>query len=179
MNQAIYYSLTTIEIDALLDKDIWLASDIGLKPDSIHGIYNLSFTKISTPWLKQAAKKFVRLQATTRSFATCRGYLRAFNHFDDFLQNQQKPFPANKISRAVIVNFIQHLFQKKFGPMTRAITLINLRVFHEVVLQENWLPWPERPIIFKHDLPKDVTKTPKFIPEDILTQLKKTSSQST
>ncbi|WP_133135920.1 hypothetical protein [Legionella rowbothamii] len=71
------------DIDELLNKDVWLASDIGLKPDGVHSIYSLSFCKITTHWLKNAAMKFVRLQAATRSFSTCRGYIRSFNHFTD------------------------------------------------------------------------------------------------
>lgn len=73
--------------DDLLDKDKWLASDIGLKPDVTHSIYSLNFTKITIPWLKLAAKKFVRFQAATRTFSTCRGYIRGFMHFDEYLQS--------------------------------------------------------------------------------------------
>jgi hypothetical protein len=58
------------DIDELLNKDVWLASDVGLKPDGVHAIYYLTFSKITTLWLKNAAMKFVRLQAATRSFAT-------------------------------------------------------------------------------------------------------------
>jgi integrase len=173
MKQAICALNQLVEVDNLLEKDVWLASDVGLKPDATQGIYYLSFSKITTQWLKKAAMKFVRLQATTRTFSTCRGYIRSFNHLDDYLQTLQEPIPAHKFNRAVIVGFIHYLAQRKLAPMTRGITLINLRVFHGVVLQEGWLEWPERPLIFNGDLPSDATITPKYIPKDVLSQLKK------
>ena len=163
----------SVERDELLDKDVWVASDIGLKPDSTHSMYYLPFTKIATPWLKTAAKRFVRLQATTRSFSTCRGYLRGFAHLDDYLQTLNEFVPPSKFNRAFIIGFIQYLAKRGLSPMTRGITLLNLRTFHQITLQEEWLDFPEKPIIFNGDLPKDSTITPKYISQDVLNQLKK------
>lgn len=154
--------------DPLWDQDVWLASDIGLKPDAHHGIYHFSFSNISTPWLKKAAMQFVRLQAATRSFSTCRGYIRSFNHFDDYL----KTIDAVIVSRALIVGFIQHLAKQDLNPMTRRITLMNLRTFHQMVIQEEWLDWPVKPIIFGRDLPNGATISPKYIDKDVIVQLK-------
>lgn len=173
MKQAICAVSPSVEVDSLLDKDVWLASDVGLKPDATQGIYYLSFSKITTQWLKKAAMKFVRLQSATRSFSTCRGYIRSFNHLDDYLQTLHEPVHAHKFNRAVIVGFIHYLAKRNMAPASRGITLINLRVFHGVVLQEGWLKWPERPLIFKSDLPSDITETPKYIPKDVLTQLER------
>ena len=162
-----------IEKDELLDKDIWVASDVGLKPDSTHSIYYLPFTKITTLWLKTAAKRFIRLQATTRSFSTCRGYLRSFAHLDDYLQTLNDFVVPSKFNRAFIIGFIQYLAKRGLSPMTRGITLLNLRTFHQITLQEEWLDFPEKSIIFNGDLPKDATITPKYISQDVLKQLNK------
>lgn len=159
--------------DDLLDKDVWLASDVGLLPDVTHSVYSMKFTKIITPWLKTAAKKFVRIQAATRSFATCRGYIRSFNHFDEYLQTIEGSFASSSINRSHIVGLIQYLSKKNLKPMTKGITLINLRVFHQVVLLEEWLDWPEKPIIYNSDLPRDIDKAPKYISEHVLRQLKR------
>ena len=154
--------------DPLWDQDVWLASDIGLKPDAHHGIYHFSFSNISTLWLKKSAMQFVRLQAATKSFSTCRGYIRSFNHFDDYL----KTIDAAIVCRALIVGFIQHLAKQDLNPMTLRITLINIRTFHQVVIQEEWLNWPVKPIIFGRDLPNGATISPKYIDMDVLVQLK-------
>lgn len=162
-----------INRDELLEKDVWLASDVGLKPDHTHSIYYLRFNKITTPWLNTTAKRFVRLQATTRSFATCRGYIRSFNHLEDYLQTLNEFIPPSKFNRAFIVGFIQYLAKRGLNPMTRGITLLNLRTFHQIVLQEEWSDFPNRQIIFNSDLPKDATITPKYISQEVLNQLKK------
>ena len=50
---------------------------------------------------------------------------------------------------------------------------MNIRIFHQIVLQEEWLNFPEKPFIFNNDLPRDTTITPKFISQDVLIQLKR------
>lgn len=56
--------------------------------------------------------------------------------------------------------------------MSRGITLINLRVFHQIGLLEGWLDWPEKPIIYDTDFPRDVNKAPKYISDYVINQLK-------
>ena len=158
--------------DALLNRDEWTAGDIGLSPDVTHAIYYLKFNKIKTDWLKVAAKKFVRLQAATRSFSTCRGYIRSFNHLDEYLQTLESAFVSSNISRSHIIGLIQHLTTKGLSPMTRGITLVNLRVFHQVVLREGWLDWPDKPLIYSSDLSQDINKAPKYIDEYVINQLR-------
>ncbi|HAT3884552.1 TPA: tyrosine-type recombinase/integrase [Legionella pneumophila] len=160
-------------IDLLLEKDLWLASDIGLQADATHGAYYLSFSNITIDWLNKAAKKFVRLQATTRSYSTCRGYIRGFNHLNDYIQTLNTFITPNNINRAFIVGFIQYLAQRDLNPSTRGITLMNIRTFHQVALQEEWLNFQDKPFIFNNDLPRDTTITPKFISQDVLIQLRR------
>jgi len=157
--------------DPLLEKDVWLASDIGLLPDITHSAYLINFSKITTPWLKIAAKKFLRFQAATKSYSTCRGYIRSFNHFDEYLQTVEDFFISSTINRTHIIGLIQYLTKKNLKPMTRGITLINLRVFHQIGLLEGWLDWPEKPIIYTTDLPRDINKHPKFISDMVIAQL--------
>ncbi|WP_131795781.1 tyrosine-type recombinase/integrase [Fluoribacter gormanii] len=166
------YQHQNSDIDELLNKAVWLASDIGLKPDGVHSIYSLSFCKITTHWLKNTAMKFVGLQATTRSFSTCRGYIRSFNHFDSFLQTFNTPISPNHVNRELIVSFIQFLAKLGLSPATRSITLINLRTFHQMILLQNWLAWPPKPIIFNRDLAKDSIIVPKHIHKEVIVQLK-------
>ena len=159
--------------DLLLEKDLWLASDVGLQADAPHGAYYLSFSNITIDWLNKAAKKFVRLQATTRTYSTCRGYIRGFNHLNDYIQTLNTFITPNNVNRAFIVGFIQYLAQRDLNPSTRGITLMNIRTFHQVALQEEWLNFQDKPFIFNNDLPRDTTITPKFISQDVLIQLRR------
>jgi integrase/recombinase XerD len=165
--------------DDFFQKDKWFASDLGLPADNTHSVYFLQFNKIKTEWLKLAAKKFVKLQSATRSFSTCRGYIRAFNHFDAYLQTVDDAFSSNRIRRTHIIGLMNFLSNKGLVPETRKITLINLRVFHQIMIHEGWLDWPEKPLIYLSDLPKERNITPKFISDDIIIQLKKYLPQLT
>lgn len=60
---------------------------------------------------------------------------------------------------------------------TRGITLLNIRTFHQIALQEEWLDFPNRQVIFNNDLLKDATITPKYISNPVLDQLKKNLHQ--
>lgn len=173
MKAIAYNQSVQSDYDALFDKDVWLASDVGLSPSACQGVYYLSFDNMTTSWLKKAAMKFVRLQAATRSFSTCRGYIRSFNHLDAYLQTLDNHLASNSINRAHMVDFIQFLSVKNLSPMTRGITLINIRLFHQIVLQEEWLNWPAKPIIFDSDLPRRTMIIPRYISNDVLAQLKK------
>ncbi len=172
MNLTTVNNKKALKRDDLLEQDEWLATDLGLNPDTTHAIYSLKFDKIKTEWLKLAAKKFVRLQSATRGFSTCRGYIRAFNHFDEYLQTVDDAFTSSKISRAHVIGLIEFLTKKGLASETRKITLVNLRVFHQVVLLEDWLDWPSKPLIYTTDLPKERNTIPKYISEDIIVQLK-------
>lgn len=173
MKAIAYNQSVQSDYDTLLDKDVWLASDVGLNPSACQGVYYLSFVNMTSSWLKKAAMKFVRLQAATRSFSTCRGYIRSFNHLDAYLQTLDNHLAPNNINRAHMVDFIQFLSLKNLSPMTRGITLINIRLFHQVVLQEEWLNWPAKPIIFDSDLPRRTMIIPRYISNDVLAQLKR------
>ena len=159
--------------DVFFEKDKWLATDLGLTADNTHSIYFLQFNKIKTEWLKLAAKKFIKLQSATRSFSTCRGYIRAFNHLDAYLQTVDDVFASNRIRRAHIIGLMNFLNNKRLTPETRKITLINLRSFHQIMLHEDLLDWPEKPLIYLSDLPRERNVTPKYISDDIIIQLKK------
>ncbi|PWY54071.1 transposase [Legionella qingyii] len=172
MKAIAYNPCNQSEYDALLDKDVWLASDVGLSPAACQGAYYLPFSNVTTTWLKKAAMKFVRLQAATRSFSTCRGYIRSFNHLDSYLQTLEISLAPNNINRALIVDFIRFLSLKGLSPMTRGITLINIRLFYQVALQEEWLNWPAKPIIFDSDLPRRTIIVPRYISNEVLVQLK-------
>lgn len=166
------FSKHTQNIDELLRKDTWLASEIGLEPDVTHSTYHIRFDKIKTEWLRIAAKKFIRFQAATRSFASCRSYVRSISHFDTFLLSVDKPFNSKKINRSHIIGFINHLAKTSLKPASKHSILINLRTFHQIGILEDWLDWPKKPIIYGTDLPKVINAAPKYISNDVVKQLK-------
>lgn len=153
--------------------DHWPAEELGLKPDSAHSSYYLQFKRIKPLWLNHAVKKFVRLQATTKSFSSCKSYTVALSHFAEFLGIKFEPLPpSNIVTRGLVIEYLNYLADIGIAIATRRTAIIHLRTFHQFVLQEHWLPWPVEPLIFSSDIPKEVEKMPRYIPEDIIHQLK-------
>ena len=82
-NLKLAQQLTPTEI--LLAKDIWHASELGLKPLVHKKEYTLNFSKIQQDWLKKLAKKFAIFKASNKKFQTIKNHLVAFRDFSDFL----------------------------------------------------------------------------------------------
>lgn len=158
---------------ALFENDIWKVEDLGLKPDTVHGMYQLNFSRINQHWFKKAVKQFVLLQSATKSLASCISYIGRLIHFSDFMTETNANFLPNQINRGVMVQYVSFLKNSNFGAVTRSMALVHLRTFHSIIIQEKWLPWPMEPLIYSSDLPKDIERIPKYIPEFVIAQLMK------
>ena len=85
------------QLDTLLDKDKWCAEEIGLEPDRIHSSYFLNFSKIKQRWLMQATKRFVRYQAATKTYNTCKSYIASLAHFSRFVESNHPNLQPQQI----------------------------------------------------------------------------------
>lgn len=157
--------------DDLLDKDVWKVEELGLNPSFVNSLYQLNFSKLSPLWFKQAVKKFVRFQSTRNSLSSCRSYIVQLIHFGTFLNLHHEGITPEKIDRRICVKFIEYLSQLDLSISTRITVLIHLRTFHQIMMQENWLPWSNIALIYSSDFPKRAEHIPRFIPESVLSQL--------
>jgi len=144
---------------------------LGIQPDTTHSSYYFDFSNIKQSWLKQTAKRFVKFQSTTKSFSSCRSYIAAIARLSDYLETLNKTVLPTNINRELILGFCSYLVKRKFGDVTRMVTLVHLRTLHQIILQEDWLPWPTKPLIFKSDLPKKTVSIPRYIPDEVVIQL--------
>ena len=158
--------------EALFHQDKWDAQAIGLTPNPSHSSYGLNFSRFHQGWLKHAVKRFIRLQANTKSYSTCSSYLTGLAHFSEFLSSCADTTNPNGVNRRLIVTFIHYLATKKLGVVSRRMALIHLRTFHDICRQENWLPWPDAPLVLSSDLPQEISAVPQYIPDTVMTQLK-------
>ncbi len=158
--------------DSLFEKDRWDVTSLGVQPDTTHSSYYLDFSNIKQSWLKQTTKRFVKFQSTTKSFASCRSYIAAIARLSDYLDTLNKTVLPSNINRELILGFCSYLVKRKFSDVTRILTLVHLRTLHQIILQEDWLPWPTKPLIFKSDLPKKIASIPRYIPDEVVIQLK-------
>lgn len=154
------------------DSDYWQAENLGFKPDSVHGAYHVKFDHINPEWLKNAAKQFVLFQSASKSFSTCRSYTVALAQFGRFINTFHPYLSPNEVSRDLITHYFQYLKQVGFSSSTRQVAIIHLRTFHQLVVQEGWLPWSNMLLIYNSDFPKLHEPQPRYIPETIVTQLK-------
>ena len=168
-------AFTLISVSAIkpdfFDKDYWKAEELGFKPDNTHSAYHLKFTQLKPVWFNQAVKQFVLFQSATKTFGTCRSYIVNLAHFGNFISSLYPELLPGEINRALTVHYFQYLKQGPLNASTRQVALIHLRTFHNLVVQEKWLPWPEIPLVFNSDLPKPNANIPRYIPETVVLQL--------
>jgi len=154
-------------------RDIWQPKEFGSLPDTVNGMHQLNFCRIQQDWFKIAIKKFIIFQAATRSFASCISYLGRLTHFSEFMIELYPHLLPNQITRKIIVEYISYLAKSTLGTVTRGMALIHLRTFHSIVTQEDWLPLPKEPLIYSSDIPKNLERIPRYIPEFVIAQLQK------
>ena len=157
--------------ELLFEKDIWKAEEIGLEPNFTHSAYFLNFSKLEPPWLKSTIKQFVKYQAATKTYSSCRSYIVCLYHFGKFITLHRNGLQPNQLSRAIAVEFISYLNQTNLSVMTRGLVLKHLKLLIEIAVLENWMTFPKEPIIHRNDFPKLSKPIPRFIPETVMTQL--------
>lgn len=155
----------------LFQRDVWKTDEFGLKPDTVHGIYQLNFSRLKPDWLKKAVKRFILYQAATKTLSSCYSYIGRLANFSDFISENYANILPHQIDRSVIIKYLTFLSKNNFSIVTRIMALVHLRTFHNIMVQENWLPWPKEPLIYSSDLPKNIEKIPKYIPEYVISQL--------
>ena len=89
---------------ALFEKDIWRNEEFGFKPNTVHCMYQLNFTRLKPEWFKLAVKRFIYFQASIKSFGTCFSYLGRLITFGEFLSKEYPDSYPENINRDVIIS---------------------------------------------------------------------------
>jgi integrase len=174
-------SLRVIEkIDGLSipNSDDWYSAD---KWDVKHLAVNnrgseryktIDFADIKQEWLKEAAKKYIRVLAINGSIDRIQQNLSSLKLFSQFIQDKFPQLIASGITRFVIEEYLFYLKKADLKPTTRQIRLINLISFlkecHRKSLLSNCDP---QYLIYPEDIPKIPKSIPRFIPETVMAQL--------
>lgn len=152
-------------------EDIWDSSELGLTYNSnACGRGTISFETISQPWLKDLAKKFIRYMASTRSFGTLLQYISGLRIFSEFITDKYPLKRIEDIDRGVIVDYLEHLAKQKNGAITRTHRISTLEIFFRVGTMNKW--FEAQPYLFvPEDRPKIPKSLPRYIPEEVMSQL--------
>jgi integrase/recombinase XerD len=152
------------------DKDIWDGRNLGadIRPsDEI----TINFNPISQPWLRQAAKQYIKYTFATLSWSVCRCKKNALRHFSSFLAEYYPEYLASDINRLVIIEFLGYLVSKQLGGKTRLNYLVDLNTFFTLCSQNGWADVSDKVLIYKEDYPRLNKPLPRYIPQEVLEQI--------
>jgi integrase/recombinase XerD len=153
------------------NNDIWLFSTLGVDVSETKSDYRLNFGKISQDWLKNAGKKFIKLTASTRSTGTLIHYVSSLNYLSSVIEKFGQTNTDKDINRELMLHYITEIKQAGLSAATRKKRLLNLKLFFELSSRDSWLNLDNPNILYKEDIPREPKALPKFIPENVLSQL--------
>lgn len=152
------------------DKDIWDGRKLGadIRPSDGNTI---NFRGISQPWLRGAAKQYIKYAFATLSWGTCVDKKKALMRFSLFLAEYHPGCLALDIDRQRIIEFLSYLVSKKLGEKTRLTTIVYLSVFFTICSQNGWANVINKVLFYKEDYPRLKKPLPKYIPQEVLEQI--------
>lgn len=172
-NLVLKEEVSEIKNNFLFNEDVWKAEDIGLNPDRTHSSYYLNFKRLQPEWFKETVKRFICYQASTKTYNTCRSYISGLTHFGNFISYNYDNFIPEKLDRSTILSYLTYLNSGKLQATAKNIALIHLRNFITTAKLEEWLPFPNKILIYDQDIPKPSNPIPRFIPEEVMMRLQK------
>jgi integrase len=152
-------------------KDVWDVRRMGVVGNPLNSDYSLSFVKLAQPWLRTAAKHFVRHTIVTTSYRNAKGRLGALKRFSAYLAQVQPSIEPQAVDRSLMVAYLAHIRTLGMAPATIGVWLVALRSFFELCAREGWAAVPQRPLVYREDFPRQEHPLPRFIAEDVLQQL--------
>ncbi len=153
------------------NKEIWDLRKLGISPDPTKSNYRLNFSRITQPWLLQAAKQFIRYSLSICSTGECSTRLAALKDFSAFLSYFHPSLQPSEIDRPLILEYITQLPGTGLAEATRHKQIGSLRTFLELCAREGWANVPDKRLIYSEDFPRISQSLPRFIPEEVLAQL--------
>ena len=153
------------------EKEIWDLRKLGVAIKLSKSEYKLNFTKISQPWLLQTTKKFIRYSLSIYSVAECSKRINALNDFSVFIEHHHPLLQPSLIDRPLILEYLSQLPYTGISEGTRCAHISCLRTFLELCTREGWIDVPERRLIYSEDFPRIPKTQPRYIPEEVMSQL--------
>lgn len=162
-------SIQTIE-QSEFDKNIWDGRKLGadVRPSDANTI---NFTAIHQPWLRKAAKQYVKYTFATLSWGTCKKKKDTLVYFSSFLAEYYPGCLASDINRSTIIKFLSYLATKKLAEKTRLNTLVDLNTFFTLCSQNGWANVSDKVLVYKEDYPRLNKPQPRYIPQEVLEQI--------
>lgn len=157
--------------------DIWDLREFGIRFPPSTAWFTANFTHILQPWLKIAAKEFIKYSAATLSGGSCLSRLQSIKAFSRFMAATCPELQPSEINRNLITNLLVYLRSKY--PANSSVSTRNTIIRHVDKLIElshrfGWLSIPSPDVIYEDDYPRE-PKTGKtfdqIIPDEVFEQI--------
>ena len=134
----------------------------------------LDFGKISQPWLREIAKRWIRWRLTTGvSISDTDAALRVIQRFSAFLARPDVAASSlAQVDRPLLERYLADLHQELAGrrAQTRHISVLN--VFFRAIRQHGWDPaLPGSAAYYPEDYPPQPARLPRALAEHVMAQI--------
>ncbi|MBW4424221.1 MAG: tyrosine-type recombinase/integrase [Nostoc desertorum CM1-VF14] len=153
------------------DKEVWDLRKLGVEIDLSKSNYKLNFEQFSQPWFLQAVKKFIRYSLAICSPGECTNRISTLRDFSAFLAHYHPSLQPSEIDRPIILEFITQLPATGLASGTRHRIIGCIRTFLELCAREGWAAFPDKRLIYSEDFPRLSRPLPRYVPEEVLSQL--------
>jgi len=160
------------DLDARYGADVWRAPELGVR--AARGRERASFTGISPPWFKAAAKAWARQRLTLDgAFNTVQAGTLALRRFSWFIAWCQPPVERpEQIDRSLLEGYLAWLAAQPLADATKALSRVFLRCFLDENRRYAWVQAiPTCAVIYHDEVGHSRRSLPRFIPEFVMAQL--------
>jgi integrase len=155
--------------EAEYQRDVWRMHRLGYD-----GRYTLRFDRIPQPWLREPAKRWVRLRLSRGLNLEAGGGrpVLAIARFARFLADADVE-DIGRIDRELLERYLAHL-HREFSPQRRGTHIGLLNAFFAAIRQHRWAPGlPATAMFFTEDYPRRGERLPKALAEHVMAQLER------
>jgi integrase/recombinase XerD len=152
------------------EKDIWDCRSLGLSSDVGKTCYRLNFSSISQPWMKQTAKLHLKVCLASLTFGSSQERLYCLRRLSGFFQKRYPNIDPSEIGRSEIVELAIYLTGEGLSEASRSKILSSAKLYFDACHQNQWLNI-SRYLVRSEDFPKIPKRAPRYIPEEVMTQL--------
>lgn len=151
--------------------DILTASELGLEINlyARHGD-KLNLGKIKQYWLREEVKRFIKYKANNHSWGTLCHFLESFKTFSNFLLENSLIKSIENIERSTVLDYLNYLQQQELNWKYRNDKISHLKNLLETGNINGWFnvsPY----LIREEDWQKRIKRLPRYIPEEVMSQL--------
>jgi integrase len=153
--------------EAEYPRDIWRMNRLGFD-----GRLTLRFTGIPQPWLREPAKRWVRLRLSCGMGidAGARRPIVAITRFARFLTTMGVD-QIDRIDRRLLERYLADLHHE-LSPRRRGLQVGLLNGFFAAIRQHHWVDQlPATAVFYAEDRPRSEEKLPRALAEHVMTQL--------